>query len=50
LRLARVIADLLGVPHAQVARWLRMLVIDEVLELVTKGERRRASEYRFRGG
>jgi len=45
----RAAAELVKVPHAQVARWLRMLVVDGVLELVKQGSRRHASEYRCRG-
>ena len=40
-------ADLLGVSHVQASRWLKLLVLDGVLESVSVGTRRRASEYRY---
>ena len=45
----RVAADLVGAPHTQVARWLRLLVVDGVIVVVKEGSRHRATEYRYRG-
>ncbi len=45
----RTAANLLGVPHTVAARWLRLLVIDKVLERAKIGSRHRASEYRYVG-
>ena len=44
---SRIAGDLLGVDHGTAAKMLKALVIDEVLELVTAGTRRKASEYRL---
>lgn len=43
-------AELVGAPHRQVARWLKMFVVDKVLALETAGKRHRASEYRYVAG
>jgi len=43
-------AELTGTPHRQVARWMKMLVVDKVLSLETAGRRHRASEYRYIAG
>jgi hypothetical protein len=41
--------NLLGVSHSQAARWFRVLILDDVLELVTPGYRSKAAEYRYMG-
>jgi hypothetical protein len=48
---ARTAGAMIGVSHESAARWMRMLVADEVLVLVTKGDRqsRKASEYTYEG-
>ncbi len=43
----RTAGRLLDVPHVQAARWLKVLCLDEILQLVTPGTRRRALEYRY---
>lgn len=43
-------AEMLGVPAMKVWRWRNCLCRDEVLVLVTKSNRRQASEYRCIGG
>ncbi|HEX4149858.1 MAG TPA: bifunctional DNA primase/polymerase, partial [Pirellulales bacterium] len=43
----RTAAELLGIPHPRAHGWLKLLVLDGVLELVTVGQRRKASEYRY---
>ncbi len=45
----RTAAELLGVPHTQAARWLRLLILDDVLELIAAGTRHKAAEYRYLG-
>ena len=42
-------ADVTNESHPQVARWLRLLVMDKVLDLAKEGTRHHASEYRYRG-
>ena len=44
----RIAANLLGVPHQQAARWLRLLIVDGILELVLQGTRHKASEYFYK--
>lgn len=46
----RTAGRLLGVNHVTASRWLRLLILDGILELVTAGTResRRASRYRYR--
>jgi hypothetical protein len=43
----RTAGRLLEVPHVQAARWLKLLCLDGILQLVTPGIRRRAAEYRY---
>ncbi len=45
---ANPLADELGIDQTTAARWLRLLVRDGVLVLVSKGHTGRASEYRCR--
>lgn len=42
--------DVLGITHVVANKWLRLLVHERILELVTPGTRHRASEYRYIGG
>jgi len=46
----RAAAKLIGVSHPQAARWLRLLVLDEVIKLERLGKRHHASEYRYLRG
>ena len=48
----RTAGQLLGVNHVTASRWLRLLILDGILELVTAGTResRRASRYRYVAG
>ena len=48
----RTAAEQVGVSPRHAARWLKGLVIDNILKLVRKGDRRKrqASEYRYVGG
>jgi hypothetical protein len=45
----RTAAVLLGVSHAQTARWLRLLAMDGVLMRVSVGTRCKATEYLYVG-
>jgi hypothetical protein len=45
----RVAADQIGVDHRTAARWLQMLRMDDILQLVEQGTRHQASEYRYLG-
>jgi hypothetical protein len=45
----RMAGELLGISHVLANKWLRLLVIDDVLTLVSVGTQGKASRYRFRG-
>jgi hypothetical protein len=45
----RIAADQIGVDHRTAARWLHMLRMDDILQLVEQGSRHQASEYRYLG-
>jgi hypothetical protein len=45
----RTAGRLLGISHVQANKYLRVLALDNVLKLVTRGTRGRASEFRYLG-
>jgi hypothetical protein len=45
----RTAGQLLHISHSLAAKWLRMLAVDQVIELVTPWTIHRANEYRYRG-
>ncbi len=45
----RTAGELLGITHVLASKWLRLLVLDKILEITTPGSQRHATRYRYLG-